>query len=147
MGANSPLIQRTPSHESRRCIRCLSEYRPVKPWQKYCSKVCQTRRLRTDWVSKWHDNRRAVLDDLKLRIGCKECGYKEHPAALDWSHRDDTTKHFNIGANIKRSWDDTVQEIAKCDVLCANCHRVHTFEQRHWHTKRKDGGGSLRRRH
>jgi hypothetical protein len=28
-------------------------------------------------------------------------------------------------------------EIAKCEILCANCHRVHTFENRHWRTKRK----------
>lgn len=132
--------------EDRPCVRCGKAYRPTKPWQKYCSKVCQTRRRRSEQVSKWHDQRRHLLDQLKLKIGCVECGYSEHPAALDWSHRDDRgQKSFNIGANIKRSWDDTLTEIAKCDVLCANCHRVMTFESKHWHEKRRDKGGSIRR--
>jgi len=46
-------------------------------------------------------------------------------------------KLFNVSQDPKVAKAKLLAEIEKCDVLCANCHRVHTYENRHWHTKRK----------
>lgn len=74
---------------------------------------------------------RAKLDEIKLAQGCRECGYNAHPAALDFNHLDRGTKLFNIGQRKNASWDSLEAEIAKCEVLCANCHRIHSFENKH----------------
>lgn len=54
---------------------------------------------------------------------CKECGYAGHPAALNFHHRDPSTKSFELSANgllLAARWD----EVKKCDLLCANCHSI-----------------------
>ncbi len=53
------------------------------------------------------------------------CG-ESHPAALQFHHRDPTTKLFTIGNAYSRykSDEELENEIAKCDVLCGNCHRI-----------------------
>lgn len=73
-------------------------------------------------VRKW-------LDDYKLEKGCKVCGFKEHPAALDFDHRDPSTKEFNIAEFDRRGvgFERLQKEVAKCDVLCANHHRMKHF--------------------
>jgi hypothetical protein len=68
--------------------------------------------------------------------GCCLCGYNAHPAALDFNHVRGE-KLFNVSQDPKVAKAKLLAEIEKCDVLCANCHRVHTYENRHWHTKRK----------
>jgi hypothetical protein len=62
----------------------------------------------------------------KLTLGCSICGYKEHPAALDWHHTDDN-KESIVGLCDSISAAD--REMEKCIVMCANCHRVHHAEQ------------------
>jgi hypothetical protein len=55
---------------------------------------------------------------------CIDCGEAD-PIVLEFDHRGD--KSFNIAKGLRdRSWDDLVSEIAKCDVVCANCHRRRT---------------------
>lgn len=75
-------------------------------------------------------SRRARLNGIKVRAGCLDCGYREHPAALDFDHRPGTLKKFQIGKS-QLSWERVLVEIAKCDVRCANCHRIRTQERRH----------------
>lgn len=71
-----------------------------------------------------------------MEKGCAVCGYAAHPAALDFNHmRGD--KLFNVSQDPKVALQRLLDEIDKCDVLCANCHRIHTYENRHWHTKRR----------
>ena len=57
---------------------------------------------------------------------CGECGF-EHPAALQFHHRDPSQKLFQLQA-IPRTrshpWSEILAEIAKCDLLCANCHLI-----------------------
>ena len=66
-------------------------------------------------------NRRQLL--LEARIGgCVRCGEAD-PACLDFHHRDPTQKLGHIGEFRKFGMERLLTEIAKCDVLCANCHR------------------------
>jgi len=54
---------------------------------------------------------------------CEDCGYSKSVAALEFHHRDAGTKDFGLG-DFNGSWERLLQEAAKCDLLCANCHRL-----------------------
>jgi hypothetical protein len=71
-----------------------------------------------------YEERRQWLNEFKLERGCDDCGYAGHPAALDFDHRPGETKLFSLAQGCTRSWDVMLAEIAKCDVVCANCHRI-----------------------
>jgi hypothetical protein len=74
-------------------------------------------------------NRRATalrrwLDAYKVRVGCVDCGYRGHHAALHFDHVRGE-KLLNV-CNAK-SIAQAEAEIEKCEVRCANCHAVKTF--------------------
>jgi hypothetical protein len=86
------------------------------------------------------------IDALKLERGCEwvlpdgsVCGYREYAVALDFDHRDPTEKAFQISrARLSPSVSRAAveAEIAKCDVLCANHHRVRTVADGHTQFRR-----------
>lgn len=83
------------------------------------------------------DKKTAVVQQYKLGHGCTDCGYNKHPAALEFDHLPGTEKKFNIMEQIGgRSMDAIMKEIAKCEVVCANCHAIRTTE------RRQDASGS-----
>ena len=49
---------------------------------------------------------------------------------MDFDHRDPMTKVRNVTRMIVGSIDRMLAEAAKCDIVCANCHRLRTFERR-----------------
>lgn len=55
---------------------------------------------------------------------CVDCRYATCLAALEFHHCDATTKEFGVG-NFSGSFERLLAEVAKCDLLCANCHRQH----------------------
>jgi predicted HNH restriction endonuclease len=55
---------------------------------------------------------------------CADCGVKYPTYVMDFHHRDPATKEFVIALSASRSREDVIAEIDKCDVLCANCHRI-----------------------
>lgn len=73
-----------------------------------------------------------LLDAIKLAVGCVDCGYDRHAEALDFDHLPGTRKLFNIGAwaGLSVGWDEIFAELKKCEVVCANCHRVRTCQRR-----------------
>lgn len=70
------------------------------------------------------------LNDLKSRP-CSDCGKVFHPCAMDFDHRDPSLKIGNISRMKGRanSLDRILQEAAKCDLVCAVCHRIRTFKR------------------
>lgn len=66
------------------------------------------------------------LNDLKIKTGCKDCGYNAHHVALDFDHITDN-KSFNV-CNA-RSIKQALKEIEKCEVVCSNCHRIRTYQR------------------
>ena len=67
--------------------------------------------------------RNAVIVAQYRESGCKKCGDKRS-YVLDFHHRDSTTKNETINYLMKSGGEQTLlNELKKCDVLCANCHR------------------------
>jgi hypothetical protein len=55
---------------------------------------------------------------------CINCGYSRCSAALDFHHLNEEGKHFGLSQDgMTRSWEKTKQELQKCIIVCANCHR------------------------
>jgi hypothetical protein len=63
--------------------------------------------------------------DLVAAYGgrCVDCGYSTCPDALHFHHRDPSTKDFGLG-KFSGSLARLIEEAAKCDLVCANCHRI-----------------------
>jgi len=66
---------------------------------------------------------RDLLDKIKLEQGCAHCGFDTHPAALQFHHPSDD-KAFTVSSSLQRSTHLLLAEVAKCIVLCANCHAI-----------------------
>ncbi len=80
--------------------------------QRYLDQTAASKRKLRQW-----------LQDYKATLKCSKCG-EDHPACIEFHHRDPATKSFTIGEAVGRhSKDKIINEINKCDVLCANCHR------------------------
>jgi hypothetical protein len=55
---------------------------------------------------------------------CSRCGYDKCIRALEFHHRDPSLKEFDInGRGSSIEWGRLQNELDKCDILCANCHR------------------------
>jgi len=68
--------------------------------------------------------RKKFIDNYKLSRGCVVCGYNKCAEALDFHHLDNETKLFRIARGLgSNSFENILEEINKCDVLCSNCHR------------------------
>lgn len=77
------------------------------------------------------DRRRAAIHEIKMQSGCVDCGYNLYPEALDFDHLPGTEKLVTIGSQLKSgTWEQVLEEIAKCEVVCANCHRHRTSMRR-----------------
>jgi len=61
-----------------------------------------------------------------------DCGGRFEPHQMDFDHRDPSTKSFGLtkGRVMLMATAKVPAEVAKCDVVCANCHRMRTFVRR-----------------
>ena len=92
-----------------------------------------TKEYRQHHAAKHRAKKYAVINAYKAQ-GCAKCGTM-HPAVLQLHHRDPDTKResmkkrtvngkFNNQGFAALSWAALDAELAKCDVLCANCHFI-----------------------
>lgn len=70
---------------------------------------------------------------IKLRIAeikdvpCMDCEGRFHPACMEFDHvNDDKIQSIARMAGECRPWELIEAEIAKCEIVCANCHRLRT---------------------
>lgn len=74
--------------------------------------------------NKYRKAKREEWQAFKTSLCCTKCNFS-HPAALDFHHTDPSQKEGNVhrfaaNGQYKRAYE----EVKKCIVLCANCHRV-----------------------
>jgi hypothetical protein len=77
----------------------------------------------------------AWLSDYKATLSCQRCGFS-HPACIEFHHLNPAEKTATIALMPTQGYslERIKAEIAKCIVLCANCHRILHWEQRQNHT-------------
>jgi hypothetical protein len=77
------------------------------------------------------ETRIKIMEYLSER-GCEECGERD-PRVLEFDHIDTYEKKIEIARLISSGYSWSAQklrqEIRKCRVLCANCHRKHSINQ------------------
>jgi len=75
--------------------------------------------------------RQAQLLDSLRDVPCEDCARRFPPCAMDFDHRDPDMKRQAVTRMIGRAGiNGILAEVAKCDIVCANCHRLRTFERR-----------------
>jgi hypothetical protein len=110
-----------------RCRACKTEYN--KAWyadnsEQHKAVVVATKRSIRERNRQWLLGKRA-------RLVCNRCGEADQ-ACLDFHHREPNGKEYALSEAIRRGWSlkRLEAELAKCDVLCSNCHRKHHAEAR-----------------
>lgn len=120
-----------------RCKRCQDGYH--EEWRKNPQNLETARKRARDHYDKDRlakrkysvmsqtNHKRRALD---LLGGCCQLCGEDHPATLQFHHRDPSTKLFNLSTKTiaqtrKFPWEMIEAEVAKCDLLCGNCHAKH----------------------
>ena len=130
--------------QMKRCLRC-GETKPYSEFHKrnrgdgyqvWC-KLCR-RAYDRDYnlrnQGRWRElkqihksDRRRWLRELKTDKPCTDCGKVFPPEAMEWDHLPGTEKLGELGTTLsQRSRKLILQEIAKCELVCANCHAIRT---------------------
>tara|TARA_Y100000310_G_C20309159_1_gene635412 strand:- start:340 stop:696 length:357 start_codon:yes stop_codon:yes gene_type:complete len=75
------------------------------------------------------------LNEFYKTAACTDCG-ETNPIVLEFDHV--RGKKLGRIARLARdgSLEDLKLEIAKCEVVCANCHRIRTHKQGDWANKK-----------
>lgn len=111
--------------------KCCPKCKKIKPFAEFYSKVkgkptpsgyCR------DCHGKWTKNRfrrfKQECLDYKETNSCVSCGYSKCIGALEFHHNDPAGKDFVMSQTKRVTLTDEIkQELDKCEVLCACCHR------------------------
>jgi len=118
-------------YASKYCsIECATEAKPVPRGKKSYSPLVEKIRAlkraakaRGQYDAKYGAIVRA-LARIKMQSGCVDCGYRSHPTALQFDHvRGDKLNDVSRMNTLK----DALEEAKKCEVRCANCHSIKTW--------------------
>lgn len=127
------------------CNDCGCEYEP------YGQRALKCRPCRRIYDRQYHANRSPATKQRKISLQqqrirtskqfiwdylqanpCTQCGESD-PVVLEFDHIDRSTKVMPVSEFYHHSLEKIKEEIAKCRVLCANCHRRHTAIQMGWY--------------
>lgn len=91
-------------------------YKKGKRLHSYC-KPC----FNTYCIKRWQDRKQEAVNYKGGK--CSQCGYDRCIAALEFHHLNPSEKDFTWVKMRLTSWKRILQELDKCALLCANCHR------------------------
>ena len=116
-------IQTQPVSNIKICQQCKKE---KNRWDDYYWSGNKTRNICKECVKenerKKYQKRINQINDYKKTLCCKKCGEKRY-YLFDFHHRNPKEKDFTIAEHSRAKFETIKNEIEKCDVLCANCHR------------------------
>lgn len=103
----------------------------AKSYQKHKQKVCAKSRLVGDEKMK-------KIEELKSQP-CTDCGNTFPTVCMDFDHKEGETKSFNLSRARWKRWEEIEEELAKCELVCSNCHRVRTLNRGQFKTNGSHG--------
>lgn len=105
------------------CTECYTRHSR----EKYASSPEERARKKKNQEKSVNDSKEYVYQYL-LSHPCMMCG-ETNPIVLEFDHRNPDEKDGNVSELFRYSLEKVKVEIEKCDVLCANCHRIKTAMQ------------------
>ena len=132
--------------ETKTCSRCetnklLSEFHKNKSRSDGRQGICKA--CRVIYVKQhYEDNKESYVKRSKVcfirykewfadlkRGPCADCKERFHPCQMDFDHLQDKT--MNVSDMRRRGFakQTILTEVAKCELVCANCHRLRTYQQ------------------
>ena len=104
------------------CRKCQKEYRK-KHYENNKDKYIQKARVYNKKVSDW-------FDEYKSNLTCSNCP-ESRWWVLDFHHLDPSEKEYSLGhLKSQGSKPKLLKEMAKCIVLCSNCHRDLHYQEK-----------------
>ena len=71
-----------------------------------------------------------IIHSLKA-VPCIDCTVSYPHYVMEFDHRPGTIKIMSVSRMVGSApWKQVLEEIAKCDIVCANCHNVRTYMRR-----------------
>jgi hypothetical protein len=79
-------------------------------------------------IRRWQEQA-ALLERLRA-VPCADCGGRFETCQMDFDHRDPAAKRYTVSRMVAKATTETIlEEVAKCDIVCANCHRLRTWQR------------------
>jgi hypothetical protein len=92
-----------------------------------CDKITSSRRKRCDGCNTKIRRYRAKKTAVEYLGGeCNRCGWSGNLSVFDFHHKNPKLKDFGPSSDelANKSWSLVKKELDKCELLCANCHRL-----------------------
>lgn len=136
---DAPPVKWCPDCKQDKPLTPENWHRKLDGFRDYC-KPCQRKRNRAYYagseatrasVKNYKANNQRRIDEIvreAKRKPCADCGKTFKPCQMDFDHKPEFEKSFNIFDAKRRNISERklLEEMAKCDVVCACCHRLRT---------------------
>lgn len=135
-----------------KCKNCSSSYKPYRFWQKFCCPKCRNaynarlyrkspeyiRWLKRKWQQKWRKQHPHYLGPKRQRLvdiinnlkkkPCSDCHKRFSVCCMDFDHvKGKKVESISVMVATGYSEKKIKSELIKCELVCANCHRIRTF--------------------
>lgn len=141
-----PSVNSPPDSSQKVCSKCKS-VKPIEefnfrnrlrgirlPYCRDCGKKLTQdhyRRNKRQYIERSvraKEKRREYVRQMKSRP-CADCGIQYPFYVMDFDHREGETKAFEMNHVNYVTMRAIKEEIEKCDIVCANCHRERTYQR------------------
>lgn len=117
--------------QCKECYRTQRQFIYKAHYKKYRAEYLVRAKKRRDKLrADFHAKMLNYLSDKS----CSQCGESDR-RVLEFDHLDQSKKLFTVSQAVRLGydWQETLQEIQNCRILCANCHKKHTAMQCGWY--------------
>ena len=103
---------------------CLSQDMPYADPEK-------NRAYKKEWKLKRVAEKSTWLNEYKNKNPCSRCGKSYDPVCMDFHHVDPESKVSTISSFLHgtHTLEKLKEEVAKCEIICAHCHRLHHYKE------------------